>query len=99
MINNSWGSYIFDSNIQAAIDAAGTAGLLNVAAAGNLGTDNDGPNPFYPASYTTSPSIVSVAASDSDDNPAVFQDINPATGTPTGPTTARRPSIWRRQAR
>jgi subtilisin family serine protease len=82
VINNSWGTYAFDSSIKAAIDAAGTAGLLNVAAAGNEGTDNDGPNPFYPASYTTSPSIVSVAASDSDDNPAVFQDINPATGTP-----------------
>ena len=81
VINHSWGTYAFDSSVMAAFDEAGTAGILNVAAAGNLGTDNDGPHPFYPASYT-SPSIVSVAASDSDDNPGVFQDINPDTGTP-----------------
>ena len=79
VINNSWGNFQFDPNIKAAIDATVQAGIINVCAAGNVGGDNDGSNPFYPASYT-SPGIVSVAASDRDDNPAVFEEIDPATG-------------------
>jgi subtilisin family serine protease len=45
-----------------AIDAAGAAGVLNVFAAGNAGTDND-LLPYDPASFPSA-SIVSVAASD-----------------------------------
>ena len=66
--SNSWGgareSY-FPTALKNAIDAAGDAGILNVFAAGNAGANID-VTPFDPASFT-SPSIVSVAASDSSD--------------------------------
>jgi len=56
----------YDQATKDAIDALGDADILNVFAAGNSGTNND-VTPFYPASYT-SPSILAVAASDSNDN-------------------------------
>ena len=70
-------SYSTDPNtysqaLKDAIDAAGNEGILNVCAAGNLALDNE-VNPFYPASYS-SPSILSVAASDINDNLASFSD-------------------------
>jgi len=72
--NNSWGGApeapAYDQALKDAIDAAGKAGILNVCAAGNSVNDNDA-DPFYPASYN-SPSIISVAASDRNDNPASF---------------------------
>ena len=64
--NNSWGGYgAPEQSLQDAIDAAGDAGLLFVAAAGNDGLDCD-VNPHYPASFD-SPVIVSVANSDAND--------------------------------
>ncbi|MFN7874007.1 MAG: S8 family serine peptidase, partial [Pirellula sp.] len=59
-------------------DAAGNAGILFVAAAGNgnilgSGVDNDR-NPFYPASYE-SDNIISVAASDATDRLAPFSNF------------------------
>jgi subtilisin family serine protease len=75
--NNSWGgapeAASFDQALKDAIDAAGNAGILNVCAAGNSNSDND-TAPFYPASYD-SPSIVSVAASDQNDNQALFSSF------------------------
>lgn len=72
--NSSWGGApeapAYDQTLKDAIDAAGRAGILNVCAAGNSVNDNDA-TPFYPASYN-SPSIISVAASDRNDNPASF---------------------------
>ena len=73
--NNSWGSPrggSIPSTLKAAIDAAGAVGILNVFAAGNSGTNND-VKPFDPASLS-SPSIVSVAASDSNDDRASFSN-------------------------
>jgi subtilisin family serine protease len=68
--NNSYGGCpeTCDSDIavKEAIDALGNAGVLNVFAAGNSGTNND-VFPFYPASYE-SPSIMSVGGSDQNDN-------------------------------
>src|SRR4029450_168797 len=58
--------------LQCAIDAAGTAGILNVFGAGNETSDNDA-TPSYPASFTSS-SIISVAASDSGDNRSSFSN-------------------------
>ena len=55
-----------------AIQAAGKAGLLYVAAAGNSASDNDD-TPFYPASYPLE-NIVSVAATTSSDTLASFSD-------------------------
>ena len=59
-----------DQATKDALDALGSAGILNVFAAGNSNTNNDAA-PFYPASYT-SPSVLAVAASDSNDNKASF---------------------------
>ena len=73
--NNSWGSPREDppaAALKDAIDAAGAAGILNVFAAGNDGTNND-VLPFDPASFA-SPSIISVAASDQADNRAAFSN-------------------------
>lgn len=67
--NNSYGGCLeacgFDQATKEAIDAMGNAGILNVFAAGNSGTNND-VTPFYPASYT-SPSILAVGASNNAD--------------------------------
>ena len=73
--SNSWGSAREGSSpdaMKSAIDAAGAAGILNVFAAGNAGTNNDS-TPFDPASLNSS-SIMSVAASDSADNRASFSN-------------------------
>ena len=71
--NNSWGSTDGPAPaLQGAIDAAGAAGILNVFAAGNDGTDNDA-NPHYPSNLA-SPSIVAVAASDESDGRASFSN-------------------------
>lgn len=58
--NNSWGGGGFSQGLKDAIDRAGAANILFVAAAGNNASNND-TNPFYPASYT-SDSVISVAA-------------------------------------
>jgi subtilisin family serine protease len=72
--NSSWGgapeAAVYDQALKDAINDAGTADILNVCAAGNSNNDNDG-NPFYPATYDSA-SIISVAASDQNDNPAGF---------------------------
>jgi subtilisin family serine protease len=72
--NSSWGgdpeAPSYDQALKDAIDAAGNAGILNACAAGNFSRDND-VTPFYPATYD-SPSIISVAASDQNDNRAGF---------------------------
>ena len=68
--NNSYGGCPeacgTDIAVRQALDAMGEAGILNVFAAGNSGTDND-KFPFYPASWD-SPSILSVGGSDQNDN-------------------------------
>lgn len=72
--NNSWGgapeAANYDQALKDAIDDAGNTGILNIFAAGNSARDND-LLPFYPASYD-SPSVISVAASDQNDNRASF---------------------------
>jgi Subtilase family/Carbohydrate binding module (family 6) len=63
--SNSWGrprGASIAPILMNAIDAAGAAGVLNVFAAGNAGTNND-LLPYDPASFPSA-SIVSVAASD-----------------------------------
>lgn len=60
--------------LMAAMETAAQAGILNMAAAGNAG-DND-TSPFDPASLPE-PSIVSVAASDGDDNRAPWSNYGP----------------------
>src|SRR5687767_7058847 len=67
--NNSYGGCLeacgYDQATKDAIDALGNAGILNVFAAGNSGTNND-ISPHYPSNYT-SPSILAVGGSNSTD--------------------------------
>lgn len=72
LTSNSWGGGGFSQALLDAIDAAGAADQLFIAAAGNAGSDNDA-SPSYPASYT-SPYIVSVAATDDGDQLASFSN-------------------------
>jgi subtilisin family serine protease len=75
--SNSWGGApeapAFDQALSDAIAAAGAADILNVFAAGNNNTNTDA-QPFYPASYNV-PNVVSVAASDQNDNRASFSNF------------------------
>lgn len=68
--NNSYGGCNeacgYDQATKDALDAMGNAGILNVFAAGNSGTNND-TTPFYPASYT-SPSVLSVGGTNQTDD-------------------------------
>ncbi len=63
--NNSWGGGGFSQALKDAIDRAGTADILFVAAAGNGGRDGVGDNndttPNYPSSYANA-NIIAVAA-------------------------------------
>jgi len=74
--SNSWGALRGQGGIATAlmnaIDAAGNAGIVNVFAAGNDGLNID-VTPADPASFT-SPSIISVAASDEGDARASFSN-------------------------
>ncbi len=70
--NNSWGGADNSQALKDAMDAAGNAGILNAVAASNEGSDNDAV-PNYPANYT-SPSIITVAASNSSDDKAGFSN-------------------------
>lgn len=70
LTSNSWGGGTFSQALLDAINAAGAANQLFVAAAGNSGSNND-TSPHYPSSYDT-PYIVAVAATDHNDNLASF---------------------------
>ena len=69
IINNSWGGTGYSQALKDAIDASSA---LVVCAAGNDGLNND-TTPFYPASFST-PHIISVAATDQNDNRASFSN-------------------------
>jgi subtilisin family serine protease len=71
-INASWGGSEYNELLKEAIEAAGNAGIIFIASAGNNSTDSD-TTPFYPSSYDL-PNIISVAATDQDDNLADFSN-------------------------
>lgn len=73
VINASWGSTRGSKALEDAIRAAGDAGILFVAAAGNNGTDND-KRPHYPSNYDL-PNVVSVAALDRTDTLTSFSNF------------------------
>ena len=77
VINASWGGGGFDQSLSDAIQAAGSAGILVVAAAGNTPTNND-TAPQYPANYSLS-NVISVAATDRTDHLASFSSYGPST--------------------
>ncbi|MDX1812269.1 MAG: S8 family serine peptidase, partial [Gammaproteobacteria bacterium] len=75
--NNSWGGGAYSQAMFDAIQAANSAGHLFVTAAGNDGLNNDN-TPSYPANYNLS-NIISVAATDSNDNLASFSNFGSRT--------------------
>lgn len=77
VLNNSWGGGSYSQGLKDAIDAAGTAGIIFVAAAGNSSSDIDR-YAFYPASYDC-PNIVVVAATTRNDDLAYFSSYGQAT--------------------
>ncbi len=86
--NNSWGGAPYSAIMRDAIAAAGAAGGLFVAAAGNDGRDTD-ITPHYPASYDLA-CVVSVAATDATDHLASFSNF----GRRTVDLAAPGLSIW-----
>jgi len=90
IINASFGATVFDQLEYDAIKTAGEAGVLFVAAAGNGGIDSIGDNndllPPYPASYDLS-NIISVAATDQNDNLAGFSNYGPVSVDVAAPGT------------
>ena len=77
LTSNSWGGGGFSQGLLDAINAANTAGILFVAAAGNSGANTD-TSPHYPSAYA-SPNIISVAATDHNDNLASFSNYGATT--------------------
>ena len=77
VINASWASGGPSEALRQAIEAAGEAGVLVVAAAGNNGSNNDlAPN--YPSSYDL-PNIVAVAASNHNDRIPLWSNYGATT--------------------
>ena len=72
LTSNSWGGGSYSQALYDAIAASGDAGMLFVAAAGNDRMDTDD-TPHYPSSYDV-PNIISVAATDYDDQMASFSN-------------------------
>jgi subtilisin family serine protease len=70
LTSNSWGGGGYSDTMYAAINAANSAGVLFVAAAGNSSANND-LNPHYPSSYD-SDNVIAVAATDHVDGMAGF---------------------------
>ena len=65
LTNNSWGGGGYSQTLYDAIAAAGKAGQLFIASAGNSGSNND-TNPSYPASYNLD-NIIAVANTNQND--------------------------------
>ncbi|GJQ60556.1 MAG: hypothetical protein D8M57_17085 [Candidatus Scalindua sp. AMX11] len=81
--NNSWSGNHFSAALESAIAVARDADILFVAAAGNEQTDND-ITPSYPNSYTAE-NIISVAASNANDNLSGFSNYGATTVDLTAP--------------
>jgi subtilisin family serine protease len=80
VLNNSWGGRGDPDNlaIKDAVERARDKNVLFVAAAGNDGTDNDGSDPAYPASFDTD-NIIAVTATDATDSIASFANYGKKT--------------------
>jgi subtilisin family serine protease len=72
LTNNSWGGGGYNQALYDAINAAGQAGALFIAAAGNDSNNNDA-SPSYPASYNLA-NIVSVASTTRTDSLSSFSN-------------------------
>jgi len=81
IISNSWGgSGVFSIALERAMDAANSAGVLQINAAGNDATNNDGSaeTATYPASFNHD-IIISVAAIDNSGRSKAFPTMFPPT--------------------
>lgn len=72
IISASWGSTQKSQALEDVIRAAGDAGILFIAAAGNDSSNNDS-RPHYPSNYDL-PNVISVAALDRNDELASFSN-------------------------
>ena len=77
IVNASWGSFTFSQTLRDAVVALDAAGVLLVAAAGNIASDNDS-LPAYPANYDVA-GIIAVAATDRNDLLASFSNFGAET--------------------
>jgi hypothetical protein len=75
--NNSWGLEYFSESLLDAIEAQQQLGILFIASAGNDFRNND-EQPVYPANFPL-PNIISVAATDRNDNKAAFSNMGSRT--------------------
>lgn len=75
--NNSWGGGSYSRALYDAIQGLMASGILFIAAAGNDALNND-LEPHYPSSYDL-PNIISVAATDHNDNLASFSNFGKRT--------------------
>lgn len=75
--NNSWGGGGYSQALKDAIDRAGAANILFVAAAGNSGTNNDA-TASYPSGYTSA-NIIAVASITSTGGLSSFSQYGAAT--------------------
>lgn len=91
--NNSYGGYTYSQAIFDAISRANNQGHLFVAAAGNDASDND-IRPCYPASYNI-PNIISVLATDDNDNLAGYSNFGANKVHIGAPGGAHNPNIER----
>jgi subtilisin family serine protease len=73
--SNSWGGGGYSQGLKDAIDAAGAAGMLFVASAGNDDEDTD-VRPHYPSSYD-SESLISVMSTNHSDSKSGFSNWGP----------------------
>lgn len=73
--SNSWGGGTFSNAMYEAIQAAGNAGQIFVAAAGNNYQNNDF-NPHYPSGYNLD-NIISIASTDHKDMLSSFSNYGP----------------------
>lgn len=95
VINCSWGGAGLSASLQDAIEASSA---VVICAAGSAGTDNDAA-PEYPASFSSA-NIVSVAATDQDDNLASFSNFGTtsvdvaAPGTNVYSSKPDRQTLW-----
>jgi subtilisin family serine protease len=80
VMSNSWGGKGDPDNkaLRDAVDRARVKDILFVAAAGNDGTDNDTPDPSYPAAFNND-NMLSVAATDESDGLAYFSNYGKTT--------------------
>jgi subtilisin family serine protease len=76
LTNNSWGGGGYSQGLYDAIAAAGAAGQLFIAAAGNDYGNNNDIYPHYPSSYDLD-NIIAVAATDRYDDLSDFSNYGP----------------------